>query len=394
MLKRLSAIAVMGAAVFFSVSCFSSDPSGAGEKHDSTDVVKYDKEATIAYWQTYSQSSLGGVHKFVEGEHSFVVEKLPSPAETFHTGYAFVHDGTLYFEDRGNYIQYQPIGEGRYKQVTIPLVDHYRSSIYEFSFDYKTSMLSACLQSDSAKCESISLKTGTFPYVYASKGDAVISISNYGDALLFKGGQWCRMSMLNDVYSCAVPEAEPLLKPREIQFYSSVSYQGKVLIGEWPTGRLYEFDGAKLKPSEMTPPKFAEQAKDKMGYEAQTMAEYCGDLFVGYWPKGEVWRYDHLTQKWNLFKRFFSEEKNESFIPYANREPDSLDSAFFGQRVTALVPFEDSLYVTTSNLRSWKSSDVVPKTIDPAKVSEYGTIYKVTRQGCTSTYDRVSQAAN
>ena len=153
MFKRQSAIAVMGSAIFFSVNFFSTVSFGAGEGQGSTGIVKYDEEASIAYWQTYSQSSSGGVHKFIEGEHSFIVEKLTSPAETFHTGYAFVHDGTLYFEDRGNYIQYQPIGGGRYKQVTIPFVDHYRSSIYEFSFDYKTSMLSACLQTDSTKCE-------------------------------------------------------------------------------------------------------------------------------------------------------------------------------------------------------------------------------------------------
>lgn len=136
----------------------------------------------------------------------------------------------------------------------------------------------------------------------------------------------------------------------------------------------------------MTPPKIAELANQRLGYEAQTMAEYCGDLFVGYWPKGEVWRYDHTARVWKFFNRFFSNVKGETFIPYSDREVDGLDSSFFGQRVTAMVPFEGALYVTTSNLRTWTSSDSAPETIAPSKVAEYGAIYKVTKPGCTTNY--------
>ncbi|UVL17968.1 hypothetical protein LOY44_18465 [Pseudomonas sp. B21-044] len=179
---------------------------------------------------------------------------------------------------------------------------------------------------------------------------------------------------------------EPLTHPREIQFYSSVAYRGKQLLGEWPTGRIYEFDGTQLKPSDMTPPRIAEQVPLRLGYEAQSMAEYYGDLYVGYWPKGEVWRYGYQTGEWTLFKRFFSSVEGEPFIPYARRPTDSLDQAFFGQRITALVPYEGALYVATSNLRTWTSSAAIPDVMDPTRLAEYGALYKVTRQGCRTIY--------
>ncbi|UVM15333.1 hypothetical protein LOY42_18920 [Pseudomonas sp. B21-023] len=66
---------------------------------------------------------------------------------------------------------------------------------------------SACPSSGNRPCEHIQVKVGTFPYVYANANanGAVITVTNYGDALLFRRGKWCRMSMENDVYACARP---------------------------------------------------------------------------------------------------------------------------------------------------------------------------------------------
>lgn len=361
-------------------------PVANGATPEVNGEVQYDKRAPIAYWQSYVQSPLVGEHQYAEGAFAYHLEKLKPPSDSFRTGYAFLHGNALIVQDLGNKIKYQVDASGDYQIVNLPDNYTYRSSTHQFSFDEPTGTLSACLRSTPESCETVKVKVGTFPYLYASKDDAVLSVSNYGDALLFKEGKWCRMSMAKDVYSCEVPEQAPLQQPRKIQFYSSVAYQGKVLVGEWPTGRLYEFDGSVLKPSNMTPPEIDKRAHLQLGYEAQSLAEYCGDLFVGYWPKGEVWRYDHTKREWQFFKRFFSGVKGENFIPYADRAPDELDSSFFGQRVTALVPFEDSLYVTTSNLRSWRSTDKVPAVLDAGKVAEYGAIYKITRQGCKSVY--------
>lgn len=373
-------------AMFLSASCLSVAHAFAGGSNKPTEQFSADKQSVIAYWQTYKQSPLNGVHKYSEGDFPFKIEKIPKPSDGFYTGYAFIKDGQIYFEDRGNYIQYRPDGYGGYQKVKLPENDTYISSGMEFKFNYSAGVLSACNLSDTSKCSGIEVKVGTFPYVYASKDGSVLAITNYGDALLFRDGAWCRMSMKDDVYSCSSTDEAPLVKPREIQFYSSLTYQGRVLVGEWPTGRLYDFDGSILKPSDITPPKISEQSAARMGYEAQSMAEYCGDLFVGYWPRGEVWRFDHATKQWALFNRFFSSDSGETFIPYKGRPADHLDPAFFGQRITALVPFEDSLYVSTSNLRSWKSGEKVPESVSSEKANEYGEIYKITRSRCKSTY--------
>lgn len=348
--------------------------------------IQYEKRSTVEYWQTYSQSGAGGVHEYTEGDYPYSIEKLSSPAETFRTGYSFINQGQIYFEDRGNYRKYKPTWWGGYSQVQLPSNNNFKAGIYSFEYDYRTSVFSACKLPHKSECKTISVKSGSFPYVYARKDDSVISITNYGAALLFKDGDWCRMSMKDDVYSCPELRVAPLDKPREIQFYSSVAYQGKVLLGEWPTGRLYEFDGQTLRPSDMTPPAISAVVEQRLGYEAQSMAEYCGDLFVGYWPKGEIWRYDHRENKWHYFKRFFSQEPGEYFIPHKDRTADHLEGAFFGQRITALVPFEESLYVSTSNLRSWKIGEEVPDTVGAEKAEEYGAIYKITRAGCRTNY--------
>ncbi|NNA89715.1 hypothetical protein [Pseudomonas gessardii] len=341
----------------------------------------------VEYWQSYSQSGSNGVHKFIESDHAFKIKKLRPPEKDFRTGYAFIYNGMLFFEDRANDKSYKQNWLGTYNTVKTQPRKTYRAAGYIFHFTYYSDFMSACPLSHDSECKIIKFHPATFPYVFAKKEGAVISITNYGDALLFKDGNWCRMSMHDEVYSCTDPEATPLTAPRKIQFYSSINYRGRVLLGEWPTGRLYEFDGKELKPSNMTPPEIAKLSDKRLGYEAQTMAEYCGDLFVGYWPKGEVWRYDHHAKEWQLFKRFFSEDKGETFIPHSDRVGDAFDSSFFGQRVTAMVPYKDALYIATSNLNTWTSSKPAPATIDPSRVAEYGAIYKVTKPGCATSYD-------
>ncbi|KMT52521.1 hypothetical protein [Pseudomonas fildesensis] len=372
--------------VVLSIASFQGAFADATTKDSSDGIVKRWISSSVDHWQTYSQSGSNGVHKFTESDNSFKIRKASPPSKNFRTGYTFIYNKSLYFEDLGNNISYKRNWLGSYKPVKLSSNSEYNAAGYNFEVDSYSGLISACPLSDDNECKVFNFQPGSYPYVYAQKEGSVLSITNYGEAILFKNGEWCRMSMRDDIYSCTNPELPILSVPRAIQFYSSINYQGRVLLGEWPTGRLYEFDGVELKPSNMTPPEIAKLSDKRLGYEAQTMAEYCGDLFVGYWPKGEVWRYDHLAREWQFFKRFFSDVEGEPFIPYSLRESDGLDSSFFGQRITAMVPFEGALYVTTSNLRAWTAADSAPATIDPSKVAEYGAIYKVTKPGCTTSY--------
>ncbi|PYF05566.1 hypothetical protein BJ122_101309 [Rhodopseudomonas faecalis] len=349
--------------------------------------VHYNHWSPIVQWQSYSANSYQGIHEWVDGDYPYRIEMVDRVSKAFRSGYAFVSGGRLILRDLANEVQFRKFGANYVKEYIFKSIrPRLINRTHEFSFDYHHGVLSACLILGSKQCQRISVKGGSFPYVYAISGDSVLAITNYADALLFKGGRWCRMVMEDDVYRCDESRQDMLVEPRKIQFYSSIIYQSKTLIGEWPTGRLYEFDGDVLKPSTFTPPAIQEVSLQRLGYEAQSMAEYCGDLFVGYWPKGEIWRFDHKEGVWGLFFRAFSPEVNETFIPYAGRPDDGLGAAFFGQRVTALVPFEESLYVATSNLREWKDDIVPPSSIPADRLDEYGRVYRISRYGCQSSY--------
>lgn len=209
--------------------------------------------------------------------------------------------------------------------------------------------------------------------------------------MLFKNDRWCRMTKTGEEYACSKLEPDLLERPRGVQFYSAINYQGKALNGKWPTGRIYDFDGSKLRPSQMTPPAIEAKASLSLGYEAQAMAIYCGDLFVGHWPKGEVWRWDHREKRWHYFKRFFTPVEGEPFIPYSDRTDDGLNPALFGQRITAPIPYRDALYVVTSNLSGWRNGIRTSRVLSEDKAREYGAIHRIEREGCTSSYMKLDQ---
>lgn len=332
-----------------------------------------------------------GIHEFVDAVSDYEISAVNPPSSRLRSGYGFVRKGNLIFQDRGNYEEFELRSDGRYTRLAQYSGDtyRYRSALHEFGFEDGTGTATACLITSGQQCKKIKVKLGTFPYAYANANNAVIMITNAGEALMFKDQEWCRMTKVGDLYTCMKPEPELLGDPRGIQFYSSITYRGMTLLGEWPTGRLYEFDGTMLKPSEMTPPAIAEKAHLRLGYEAQSMAEYCGDLFVGYWPKGEVWRWDHRDEEWHYFRRFFTPVEDEPFIPHSNRAEDGLEAAFFGQRISALVPYGTALYVTTSNLSGWNSGKTAEHVLDADRIREYGATYKIERYGCKSSYMRL-----
>lgn len=198
------------------------------------------------------------------------------------------------------------------------------------------------------------------------------------------------MGKRSEVYSCD-NHAEIVTSPTGVQFYSSIQYNGTTYVGQFPSGRLYVFDGRALKLSDFAPDDILN--KRNKYYEAQSMAEYCGDLYIGYYPKGEIYRYDHKLKSWAMFFRAFSEGPEENGIPYYGNmhlsySPDRniYDRFFFAQRVSSLVPFGDSLYVTTSNLGGWNVNTPNPTFLSQKSILEYGAIYKIHKEGCATKY--------
>lgn len=338
-----------------------------------------EQQSPVKFWQSY-RASPDGVHTWDDSSAPFTVERLPAVGPNFRSGYAYVQAGELVLMDNANPAEFLLRGSAFITRAKDYAKPTFKGTTHTFRWNKDDSTVEACA---AGGCVAVPIQAATFPYVYAERGGAVLVTTNYGEALLFQGGAWCRMTRTGDSYRCAAPQPPMQATPTRVQFYVATDYRGRTLVGEWPTGRLYEFNGSELFPSTMSPPKFA--SGDPVGYEAQSIAEYCGDLFVGYWPKGEIYRFDHKAGSWSLFRRLFDAYPGEPFIPHSERPRDAQDSSFYGQRVTALVPFEDSLYAVTSNLGAWTAA-AAPNYLTAAQQAQYGAVYRIRRDGCRTTY--------
>jgi hypothetical protein len=332
----------------------------------------------VTAWQSYCGPEPYRVHIWKQTAGDITIERLPLVSSTFRSGYAFTRYGDLIAHDLVSGEQFRFDAQaGSFAPVAAKPCNQFVTATHSFVQEYD--QVAAC-PIDGGECKIIPIFTGTGIFAFAEHNGRVLAATNYGDVLIFDGDDWCRCSRSGDTYRC--DSNEPMVtKPRIVQFYSSIDYMGETLVGEWPTGRLYEFDGEMLFPAKMLQPPFV--TGEILGYEAQSMAEYCGDLFVGYWPRGEIWRRHRSTGEWSRAARLFSHPvSTEPVIPYTGQgQEDGLIGAFFGQRVTALVPLGHSLYAATSNYGHWLAG-YEPKFLTEEEAAEYGAIYRLTIPDC------------
>ena len=176
---------------------------------------------------------------------------------------------------------------------------------------------------------------GETPFAYGQLGTDVLTCSNIGGLYLFDGKAWRTL-------------VEPVLN-RSYQIYSMINFYDRLLMGQYPTGLLYEFNGKDVTLLDGWPPRL--EGVSPNAREAQTTAIYGGDLFVGVWPWGELWRYTPDADRWRAVGRMFTHPPltDETTHPYENECIEhELVTNQWGQRVTSLVPLGDSLIVSTS----------------------------------------------
>lgn len=326
----------------------------------------------ISGWQSYCAAPPSPRYIPRSGSSRHRITRIEIPTEHSHSMFSFASEETVRIRDLVARTEWA-VRDGRAEPIE-------PSRCLDFIHNGTTYYLSdAVILACKETCERVEIAAGTWVYTYAAAGDAVVALTNYGDALLFKGGVWCRMERSSgDVFQCPARGEEAMVTvPRAIQFYSSATHAGITYVGEWPTGRIYLFDGSTLRPSERQPP-FVSQSRS--GYEAQSLVSYCGDLYVGYWPTGEVWR--RTPYGWRKVTRLFSHPAETSGIaPYVDRQSPDLPGTFFGQRVTSLVPIGDRLIASTSNLRGW-GREYRPDFLNEDQISEYGAVYQIRRIGC------------
>lgn len=278
---------------------------------------------------------------------------LEPPAEGKYTGFYYAQ-GNLIF-----YHIYRP-GETGYREYTTDPEGYSKL----LACPWKPS--DGAVDLGKAVVETVPV-VGEFPYAYGQLGEQVISCSNIGGVYALRNGQWRTL-------------VEGSMKT-SYQVYAGFTYYDQLLLGQYPTGELFSFDGETVKQVEGWPPVM--EGVSTSSREAQTIVLYGGELYVGVWPWGEVWRYQPDQGRWDLARRMFThpEPTKATLHPYEN-ETRALGGVAnqWGQRVTSMVPRNDSLFIATS--AKWQC-EWEPKFdyVGAAAWKEYGTITHVRAPG-------------
>ena len=208
---------------------------------------------------------------------------------------------------------------------------------------------------------------GETTFAWGQLRDQIVTGSNIGGFYVFEDGAW-RM----------------LLEPNtrvSYQLYSTLAFHDRLLMGQYPTGRVFEYDGKKITDQQGWPP-VLEGVSDR-AREAQTTAIYGGDLMVGVWPWGEVWRYNADSRGWTFMRRMFAQPALSSNIvhPYDVENRDNSPQNLWGQRVTSLVPSGSNLFISTSAKSPFEWEPEKYLFLAPDKWKSYGKVYRATMPG-------------
>ncbi|MCH2589330.1 MAG: NADH dehydrogenase [ubiquinone] 1 beta subcomplex subunit 3 [Planctomycetales bacterium] len=208
---------------------------------------------------------------------------------------------------------------------------------------------------------------GETTFAWGQLGRQVVTGSNIGGFYVFESGAWRTVR-------------QPTLG-RSFQLYSSVAFGDRLLMGQYPTGRLFEYDGKTLGEKSGWPPVLPGVSRSVR--EAQTTVVYGGDLFVGVWPWAEVWRYNPDSGRWMFMRRMFKHPALSDKIshPYEVENKNHPVLNLWGQRVTSLIPNGPDLFISTSSkgVDKWKPKEF--PFLAPEKWKSYGKVYRATMPG-------------
>ncbi|KTD21387.1 hypothetical protein [Legionella londiniensis] len=216
----------------------------------------------------------------------------------------------------------------------------------------------------------ITLNTKRFSLIYSNGqlNSEVVACTNTGGIYSFKNKKW---KILRN------PDGN------SYQVYSMITYNNRLLMGQYPSGFLLEYDGKNIITHQNWPP--VPENASPSARELQTTAIYRGELFAGVWPWAELWRLDPDTNKWIAMGRLFK-SPSVTMNPIHPYEQEASASGAtrnqLGQRITSMIPFGDSLLMGTS----WKTGE---NTIDKYKFSliskskrdEYGALHRLKMPG-------------
>lgn len=208
---------------------------------------------------------------------------------------------------------------------------------------------------------------GETTFAWGQLKNQIVTGSNVGGFYVFEDGRW-RM----------------LLAPRlnvSYQLYSTMTFHDRLLMGQYPTGRIFQYDGNEITDIPGWPPVL--DGVSASSREAQTTVIYGGDVLVGVWPWGEVWRYNPDSKTWAFVQRMFDHPQLSDDIihPYDVESRGNAVGNQWGQRVTSLVPIDSSLFVSTSAKWPCEWDAETYSFLAPDRWKSYGTVYQLTMPG-------------
>ena len=208
---------------------------------------------------------------------------------------------------------------------------------------------------------------GEMTFAWGQLGGQIVTGSNIGGFYVFENGEW-----------------RTLLEPDiavSYQLYSTLVLGDRLLMGQYPTGRVFEYDGSEIRDQEGRPP-VLEGVSDR-AREAQTTVIYGGDLMVGVWPWGELWRFNPDSREWNFVRRMFDHPalSDEIVHPYDVENRGNSPGKRWGQRVTSMIPNGPDLFIATSAKSPFRWDPKEFPFLAPDKWKSYGKVYRVTMPG-------------
>ncbi len=215
---------------------------------------------------------------------------------------------------------------------------------------------------------------GETTFAWGQFGKQILTGSNIGGFYVFHDGKWKTLR-------------EPDTRV-SYQIYSTLEFRDRLLMGQYPSGRLFEYDGEKIIDREGWPP--VAKGVSRSAREAQTTTVYGGDLFVGVWPWGELWRYNSDSNKWAFVRRAFDHPETSDKIvhPYDVESKGADVTNRWGQRVTSLVPIGADLFLSTSAKDSCEWDEKKYPFLAPDRWKSYGAVHRLSMPGHLSAASR------
>ena len=205
------------------------------------------------------------------------------------------------------------------------------------------------------------------PFAWGQFGRQVLTVSNRGGIYVFEKGKWRTTLAADNRFS--------------YQVYSSLRLHDRLLLAQYPTGNVFGYRGQQAVQLKDWPPVMA--GVSSSARECQTLGVYRGDLLAGVWPWAELWRRDRDARKWHFAARMFSHPllTDMKTHPYeAKADQFKLVRNHWGQRVTSLIPYQDSLLLSTSSKGTYEWDDRYGFLTESQR-REYGAVLRLRMPG-------------